>query len=270
MVASAVAPKMDLQKLNKSISCSTQYGHIGKVYVDLDDVLCETIRGFLRLLHSTLGKCVEYHDVYSFDLKKSFSLSTLEAAEFFDHCHSPATLMDLEPCEFAADVLSNWTQSGLYVSVVTGRPRSTRNATEQWLKLNKMQYSELLFVDKYGRDPGGRQLKDINFEEFGLVVEDNLDVASELANRKQAIVVLFEKPWNIYESVSEQCSHHLVRCRSWIDISNVCSGLLGKASGDDAPTKSIRGLSGSASSLIIGEPLDSASIKGIEIKANHS
>ena len=46
-----------------------------KIYIDLDDVLCETARAFIRLYREEWGREVVFEEISAFDLTKSFGLS---------------------------------------------------------------------------------------------------------------------------------------------------------------------------------------------------
>ena len=48
------------------------------IYVDLDDVLCETARGFLGLLQREFDRRVAFEDIRDFDLGVSFGLDEIE------------------------------------------------------------------------------------------------------------------------------------------------------------------------------------------------
>ena len=45
------------------------------VYLDFDDILCETARAFTGLLHREFGKSVAFEDIHTFNLGESFGLA---------------------------------------------------------------------------------------------------------------------------------------------------------------------------------------------------
>ena len=45
------------------------------IYVDMDDVLCETAANLCRLAEREFGRHVDYADVFAFDLQKVFGLT---------------------------------------------------------------------------------------------------------------------------------------------------------------------------------------------------
>ncbi|MGI9538393.1 MAG: hypothetical protein ACR2PB_15080, partial [Desulfocapsaceae bacterium] len=47
----------------------------GSIYLDLDDVLCDTAVAYLDLIDREFGLQVDFEQIFSFDLQKSFGLS---------------------------------------------------------------------------------------------------------------------------------------------------------------------------------------------------
>ena len=46
-----------------------------KIYIDFDDVLCETAKNFTKIAKELFGKDVPYSEVQFFNLKKTFDLN---------------------------------------------------------------------------------------------------------------------------------------------------------------------------------------------------
>ena len=46
-----------------------------KIYIDFDDVLCETAKNFTKIAKELFGKDVPYSEVHFFNLKKTFDLN---------------------------------------------------------------------------------------------------------------------------------------------------------------------------------------------------
>ena len=63
-----------------------------RVYVDMDDVLCETASALCALAWRRFGRRVRYEDVKCFDLQKAFALDDAEMAAFRALSHSPQML----------------------------------------------------------------------------------------------------------------------------------------------------------------------------------
>ena len=103
------------------------------IYVDLDDVLCETGRGFVEVLRTEFGKAVDFEAIHSFDLGISFGLDREELHRFMKVAHAPEVLLGMHPIEGAAEALEGWRSSGYEVRVVTGPPPETEEISRRWL-----------------------------------------------------------------------------------------------------------------------------------------
>ena len=172
------------------------------IYIDMDDVICETGRGFLALLEAEFGRRVEFEDVRDFDLTKSFDMTQDEIEVFMERAHRPDFLGGLPPMPGALETIGVWSGMGYSVEVRTGRPPSTRACSEEWLDRHDVPYTTLKFVDKYGRakvDPSFSEamtLADLANERFCLAVEDSAATANFLAENGVAPVALIDRPWN--------------------------------------------------------------------------
>ena len=172
------------------------------IYVDMDDVICETCRGFLTLLQSEFNRSVAYEDVKVFDLSQSFSMGADEIEEFMTRAHEPDILAGFVPLPGSLATIQGWVDRGYQVDIMTGRPPSTRGYTKEWLERYGVCYNSLNFVDKYGRlefDASFGEaltLADLAEKRFCLAVEDSAATAGFLAEHDVAPVVLIDRPWN--------------------------------------------------------------------------
>lgn len=189
------------------------------VYVDMDDVLCETCLGLTQLLKAEFGRSVAYEDVQDFDLGKSFGLTPGELEVFMRRAHQPEVLAGLAPVTGARETLSAWSSREVEIAIMTGRPPSTRACTREWLDKHGIPFDSLRFVDKYGRfgaeadAEGSLTLSDLASMRFELAVEDSATTAVFLAENGVAPVVLFDRPWNRHET------HPAIkRLTGWADL----------------------------------------------------
>jgi uncharacterized protein len=193
-----------------------------KVYVDFDDVLCETARTIMRVAAERFGRQVPFEQIHFFDLSRSFSLSRAQHDELMHYVHAPDVLLAMAPIPGAGDTLRDWASAGAQVVVVTGRPPSTAPVCRAWLARHAMPYAALVFVDKYGRshppvtDEPVLTLDALTRETFDLAVEDSPEMAAFVARAMNCRVILFDRPWN--HSLQEDApglDGRLVRCRGW-------------------------------------------------------
>jgi uncharacterized HAD superfamily protein len=210
---------LTVQKLQSRLRSLTS------IYVDFDDVLCETARALVALLQSHFGRTVAFDDVISFDLAVSFGLNAAEYAHFMHLAHQPEVLRSLRPVNGAAEALHEMKAMGYEIAVVTGRPARTAAVSEAWLRANDIPYHSLTFVDKYGRgmaEDGFMHpitLDQLTRMRFAYAVEDSGDMAAFLAGRMAQPVALLDRPWNKGHKFDDVASTELVdRCASWAEI----------------------------------------------------
>lgn len=198
-----------------------------RIYVDLDDVLAQTGRMFLRVLAREFGRSVAFEEIRSYHLGDSFRLAPAELAEFMRLAHEPKALESVRPMPGAAEALADWRRQGAEVLVVTGRPPATREITLGWLERHAMPYTEFHFLDKYSefyRDEPGTPgdalcLADLPGLALNLAVEDFPGTAEHLARSVRVPVALFDRPWNQeVEELGSDGGVPLVRCRGWAEI----------------------------------------------------
>ena len=58
-----------------------------RIYIDFDDVLCETARNLAVLARELFGRTVPYEAISGFDLKAAFALSEAEIDRLMEHAH---------------------------------------------------------------------------------------------------------------------------------------------------------------------------------------
>lgn len=190
------------------------------VYVDFDDVLCETARGLIDVIQEHFGRSIKFEDIHSFDLALSFGLSEDELIRLMDFAHTADILTAFDPVPGAVDVLRYWAARGARIWVVTGRPPSTEAASVEWLRHCGVPYERIIFVDKYGRfkaDVHGNamtleQLKNLP---FSLAIDDAPQMVEYLAGTMGVSTVILDRPWNS----TMQDGLRIKRCRNWEEIS---------------------------------------------------
>jgi uncharacterized protein len=197
-----------------------------RIYVDLDDVLCQTALGLTEILEREFGKRVAVEDIRHFNLAQSFRISEDEVNRLIDIAHTPDELTRFRPVSDAVSALRAWRNAGAEVTVVTGRPTQTRDASRAWLDANGVPYDGLYFLDKYARftshEPEADDyltMDDLPGFGFRLAVEDSLDMAARLAAFLPVPVVLMDRPWNRDTArIDSRHGRRLTRCAGWPEI----------------------------------------------------
>lgn len=191
------------------------------IYVDLDDVISETTRHYVKIIENEFGKSVAFENIISFDLKESFLLTNREYEHFFELVHKPEIILELEPVEGVIDVLHKWKNMGIEIFVVTGRLTSAYESSLEWLKSNKVPFDFFIMVDKYSRDGIDKNIAMSleSFSEMGFTaaIEDSVEMSSFISHVMNREVILYDRPWNR----SAFNDNYIRRCMSWHEIDMV-------------------------------------------------
>src|SRR5262249_48423587 len=121
------------------------------IYVDLDDVLCQTARHFLAVVEREFGKRVPFEQLTDFDVGIACGLQPAERDALYRIVHQPGELLQMAPVPEAIAALGRWQAAGREIAIVTGRPPDTREVSQSWLERHGVPYQSLLMVNKYGR-----------------------------------------------------------------------------------------------------------------------
>ncbi len=189
------------------------------VYVDFDDVLCETARGLIDVIDEHFGRSIEFEDIHSFDLALSFGLDEHELARLMEFAHTADILTAFAPVKGAVETLRDWAGRGARIWIVTGRPPLTEDASVEWLQRYGVPYERLIFVDKYGRfkaDVHGAALTldELSQLPFSLAIDDAPQMALYLSETMHVETVMLDRPWNR----GIQLSGSVTRCFNWAEI----------------------------------------------------
>ena len=122
-----------------------------RIYVDIDDVLAETIARLVELLAQTHDRHIDPDDVEHFDLTRSFGLDEAEIHAFMERAHDDDFIESIAPISGAADVLSKWEAAGHRITLVTGRPPQTNASSRRWLEMHGLCHEALHHLDKWSR-----------------------------------------------------------------------------------------------------------------------
>ncbi len=198
------------------------------VYVDFDDVLCETAQAFLDVVEHEFGRRYAFEDIHFFNLEKSFHLNQEEYDRLMGLIHDPATLRMMEPMPGVLDVLETWACRGVQIAVVTGRPPETKAVCHEWLEQRGLPYDRILFVDKYGRTPAhilGVEVilpQDLAEMGFSMAVEDAPAMIEFLIDQTDIPIAVLDRPWNRRLDLS-RANGEAVRCKDWSAVADVFS-----------------------------------------------
>lgn len=200
-----------------------------KIYIDFDDVICETALYFTKIAKDLFGKEIPYKEVQFFNLQKSFDLDEEQYAQLMEAGHLPENLLAYEETPGASEVINSWLDAGHEVSVVTGRPFSAYEPSRQWLDAHHLERVPLICVDKYGREKWNTgntysitlaQLYDM---EFDFAVEDSPAAFEHVMHFDQCQVAVYSRPWNRQAPLPNES---FVRCEDWQEVARLLEGMV--------------------------------------------
>ncbi len=180
------------------------YGMAMRIYIDFDDVLCETARHLSGLARDLFARDVPYEAISVFDLQQAFDLSGSEIDDLMEHAHRPAFLTHLAPAPGSLDAVCALEADGHDLAIVTGRPATSHDGSCGWLRKHGLSHLDLIYVDKYGRAPAQPPPgtpKTLNLAEFAalafdVAIDDAPTALDLLAHRQACTVIVYDRPWN--------------------------------------------------------------------------
>lgn len=174
-----------------------------RIYVDIDDVLCETAKSLTVLAARAFGRHVPYERISHFNLQETFGLTDAEMARFVELSHDPACLMSYAPTPGAVGGVKSLRAAGHAVDIVTGRPAFSYAATESWLASVGLGDFAVTYVNKYGRtfrhEPGEPRtvtLPELRARRYDVAIDDSPVVLEALGGWAETRVFVFTRPWN--------------------------------------------------------------------------
>lgn len=198
-----------------------------KIYIDFDDVICETAKYFTKLAKELFGIDIPYRRVQFFNLQKSFDLNDEQYDKLMKAGHMPENLLDYEETEGASETINKWVDKGHEVFVITGRPFNSYEPSRKWLDEHNLERISLFCVDKYGRETFKHDYKyNLTLEKlysmtFDFAIEDSPAAFEHVLHFDNCKVAVFNRPWN---SDSELPHDGFVRCDNWQEIDRVFEG----------------------------------------------
>lgn len=189
-----------------------------KIYIDFDDVLCETAKYFTKIAKELFDLDVPYDSVRFFNLQQSFGLADAQYDELMRAGHIPDNLLAYEETAGASEIINKWIDSGHEVFIITGRPYNSYVPSRKWLDNHNLERVPLFCVDKYGRELFQKDctysmtLEQLYSMSFDFAVEDSPAAFKHLLHLDNCKVAVFDRPWN---HMAELPNERFVRCDGW-------------------------------------------------------
>lgn len=200
-----------------------------RIYIDFDDVLCETARLLLEVSNNEFGRNLLFEEIHSFNIGETFELTEQEVAHVLAIMHKPENLLSIAPIELAAETINNWAEQGYEIDIVTGRPPFSEAASRDWLEKYNIQYSDLIFVNKYSNTKNGNgfrhhndalTLDELKNCHYDLAIDDSSFMLQFLFDETEMDIAIFHRPWNakLELPANTHPTRKIKRCQSWQEL----------------------------------------------------
>lgn len=192
-----------------------------RIYIDFDDVICETAVFFTKLARELFGIDLPYSQVQFFNLQKTFDLSDEQYDELMIAGHIPENLLSYAETPGASETINRWIDEGHDVKVITGRPFEAYGPSREWLDNHGLNRVPLFCVDKYGRESFNMDssysmtLAELYDMTFDFAIEDSPAAFEHVMHFDNCKVAVFNRPWNINEKLPNS---NFSRCDGWAGV----------------------------------------------------
>jgi len=199
------------------------------IYIDFDDVICETALYFTQIAKELFDIDVPYSQVQFFNLQKSFDLSDGQYDELMRVGHIPENLLAYEETPGACVTINKWLDEGHQVSIITGRPFDAYDPSRRWLDEHGLQRVPIFCVDKYGREIFNQDcsynltLEKLYEMSFDFAVEDSPAAFEHVMHFADCRIAVYDRPWNRDAKLP---SDSFVRCRDWNGIDELLHSII--------------------------------------------
>lgn len=202
-----------------------------KIYIDFDDVICETAVFFTKIAKELFNIDLPYSQVQFFNLKKTFDLNDEQYDELMRVGHISSNLLSYEETKDASKIINKWVDAGHEVKIITGRPFDAYEPSRKWLDDHNLDRVPLFCVDKYGRESFNKDcsysmtLEDLYALTFDFAIEDSPAAFEHVMHFENCKVAVFNRPWNKNEELPNDS---FARCDNWEKIDELFENITKK------------------------------------------
>ena len=118
-----------------------------KIAIDLDGVLADASKIWMRLLNERFDIKVDKSNVDQWDFWKKIGISKREFEDVFDDAWKEWKLIELTEIGLRENI--NKIKEFGKTDLVTARNKKTMNDVMQWLEMTKITFNEIVVVDEY-------------------------------------------------------------------------------------------------------------------------
>lgn len=191
-----------------------------KIWVDIDDVLSETIANFIPYLKEYHNVHLEYEDFKHFNFQKlekfpNKNITLTETHDMWNEFSYSNHWKQMEVLYWSAEKLIELITAWFEIILITARWESLGLNTEEWLKYRfpwvKFSWIYFAWIFWWHSIKKSEICKKLDIE---IMIEDSLENCLELAENGIKSY-LIKKPWNEYFEINNP---DIKRVNSWSEI----------------------------------------------------
>jgi uncharacterized HAD superfamily protein len=166
-----------------------------KVGIDIDEVVVEFVRHFLKIHKDKTGEDFDYNSVNSYNLWEPLNISKEKAFSYFYAFEEYGFHDNPNFIQFSKEAI-NEISSKMEIFFLTARSNKLKAKTKNFL-IKTFKNKEINIFHSGDSFKNGNKSKAELCNEIGisLLIEDQKDIAENCANNGIK-VLLFDKPWN--------------------------------------------------------------------------
>ena len=178
---------------------------IMKIAIDLDGVLADASRIWMRLLNERFDISVNKTDVSQWDFWKKIGISKQEFEGVFDDAWKEWQL--IEETESGLQQKIKKIKEFGKTDLVTARNKKTMDDVMRWLEMSKIVFDDIVVVDE-------QYLK--GYLDYDIFVDDSPIQITEIANLDK-VALVYDQPWNNHIIGR----NNLIRVKNFSDVITV-------------------------------------------------
>jgi len=183
-----------------------------KIGVDLDDVVFEFTKEFIKFYNPRYGKEIKFEDVKTYHFPDIFDISLKEVVDMIDEMVKQGIGRNLPFCDYAKESIVDLSKEHDIFFITS---RTIRRGTLESLKrlFPELKF-ELIFSSNFSVGNEGKTKGEIcNEKNIDFMIEDTKEHAKDIAGRGIKVLLL-NKPWN--EDYKEH--PNIIKVNNWKEV----------------------------------------------------
>jgi uncharacterized HAD superfamily protein len=183
-----------------------------RIGIDIDEVLSETVVGFLSFYNGLHGTNFTYDDIKEYSFSKMLGLSIEEEQTNLKKYFSSDIFMNVAPIQGSVEAIKSLSEKyDLYA--ISSRPPTLNDITTGWLGRHFGNSFKEVHLTNSHFDSSSKKSTVCIDKHLDYFIEDAIDYAQDCANACIKVFLL-DKPWN--RVITE--SKNIVRVKDWAEI----------------------------------------------------